>query len=201
MRRLNRLSLAASCLALALAAGTPAGATTLVRQSLDALVAAHPTIVVGQVVAAHSYWNADDTFIVTDFEVRTTDVLKGEAKGGEIDVTVLGGTVGDITVLIPGGADYVPGKTYVLFLGAPLPGTSGDAGAPAHAQGVFEVVRARDGMRAISQANSHPLHPDALGFVDPPGGAEGLPLEALVRSIRELAQRHQANLQNDEVKK
>lgn len=193
MRRIRCLSIAAAFLVAALATGLPAGATTLIRQSLEELVASHPTIVVGQVVSAQSYWNADDTFIVTDFRIRATDVLKGDGKRDEITVTLLGGTVGDLTALIPGGADYVPGRTYVLFLGdTPLPGTTGDASAPAHSQGVFEVVRARDGMRAISQASYHPLYPDALGFVDPPGGAAGVLLAELVRSVNELAARQAA---------
>lgn len=187
MRSIRYLSKAAGCLAAALVLGAPAGATTLIRQSLEDLVAGHPTIVVGEVVSAQSYWNADQTFIVTDFRVRATEVLKGDGKKDELTVTLLGGTVGDLTALIPGGAEYVPGKTYVLFLSdTPLPGTTGDASAPAHSQGAFEVVRARDGARAVSQATGHALHPDALGFVDPPGGSEGLPLADLSRQIRDL---------------
>jgi hypothetical protein len=58
-----------------------------------------------------------------------------------------------------------------------------------HSQGVFEVVKGRDGLRAISEANRHPLYPDALGFVDPPGGAKGLLLDDMVRSIRAIAGR------------
>ena len=47
-------------------------------------------------------------------------------------------------------------------------------------------------MRAISQAVRHPMHPDALGFVDPPGGAKGLPLSTMIQSIREIAGRQGA---------
>ncbi len=66
--------------------------------------------------------------------------------------------MGDLSVVVPGGARYLPGRTYVLFLAdRPLPGSSGELSAPAHSQGVFEVVHARDGFRAISQATSHPL--------------------------------------------
>jgi hypothetical protein len=52
---------------------------------------------------------------------------------------------------------------------------------------VFDIVLAKDGLRAISQANRHPLLPDAKGFSEVPGGAEGIPLSALTNSIRELA--------------
>ncbi len=170
----------------------PAGGT-LIRQDLASLVAGHSTIVVGQVVEAHPYWNADSSFIVTDYKVKATQVLKGDARKSELTVTLLGGTVGDLSVVVPGGARYLPGRTYLLFLAdTPLPGSTGEWSAPAHSQGVFEVVHARDGFRAISQAASHPLYPDAFGFVDPPGGAEGLLLDEIVRQVRDAAARQAA---------
>jgi hypothetical protein len=179
-------------LAVVLATAAPAGATTLLRQSLGELVANHSTIVVGEVVSAHSYWQEDRSFIVTDFRIAATEILKGNARKTEMTVTVLGGTVGDLTTLIPGGADYAVGKQYLMFLAdRPLPGSTGELTAPSHSQGVFEIVRARDGYRAISQAKAEHLVPDALGFVDPPGGAEGMLLEEMKASIRTLASQNQ----------
>jgi hypothetical protein len=187
MRQILRISQLA-LFVVALATTAPAGATTLLRQSLGELVANHSTIVVGEVVAAHSYWKEDGSFIVTDFQVEASDVLKGNARKRELTVTVLGGSVGDLTTLIPGGADYAVGKTYVMFLAdRPLPGSTGELTAPAHSQGVFEIVRARDGARAISQAKAEHLVPDALGFVDPPGGDAGMLLEEMIALIRQLA--------------
>jgi hypothetical protein len=180
-------------LVLAVSAVAPSSATTLIRQSLDGLVASNTMIVVGQVVEAHSYWNEEQTFILTDVRVKATDVLKGNTKDMDFAVTLLGGTVGDLTTLIVGGAELVPGKPYVLFLAKDdLPGAKGVRTVSGHSQGVFEVVKARDGLRAISQANRHPLYPDALGFVDPPGGAKGLLLDDMIRSIREIAGRQGA---------
>lgn len=187
-----RSSLLRSALVLALAAGAvaPASATTLIRQSLDNLVVANRTVVVGEVLDAHSFWNEEGTFILTEVRVRATEVLKGDPKDSEFTVTLMGGTVGDLTTLIIGGAELIPGKPYVLFLDEEdLPGVKGIRTVPYHSQGVFEVVKARDGVRAISQANRHPLHPDALGFVDPPGGAQGLLLDKMIQSVREIADR------------
>jgi hypothetical protein len=184
-----------SALVLALAAGAvaPAGATTLIRQSLDGLVASNSTIVVGEVLDAHSYWNAEGTFILTDVRFKATEVLKGSKRDSDFTVTILGGSVGDLTTVIVAGAELIPGQSYVLFLAEDdLPGVSGVRTVRDHSQGVFDIVRARDGMRAISQANRHPLYPDALGFVDPPGGAKGLLLSDMVRSIREAASRQGA---------
>jgi hypothetical protein len=190
MQMTRKWLLTASALAVAAATIAPAGATTLIRQSLDGLVASNSTIVVGEVLDAHSYWNQDGTFILTDIRFKADEVLKGDKRDSDFTLTILGGSVGDLTTVIVAGAELIPGKSYVLFLSEDdLPGVKGVRTVRDHSQGVFDVVRARDGMRAISQANRHPLYPDALGFVDPPGGARGLLLNDMIRSIREIAGR------------
>ncbi len=60
-------------------------------------------------------------------------------------------------------------------------------------QGAFDLVIAKDGLRAISQANSHPLVPDAKGYVDAPGGIEGMPLNDLILTVRQQVERPQAD--------
>jgi hypothetical protein len=181
-----------TALAVAMAAGAvaPSNATTLIRQSLDSLVRGSSTIVVGEVVAARSYWNDQGTFILTDVRFRATEVLKGDPRNTDLTVTLMGGTVDDLTTVIVGGAELLPGKSYLVLMGdGDLPGVRGVRTVGHHSQGVFDIVRARDGIRAISQANRHPLYPDAFGFVDPPGGAKGMLLNDLVRSIHETVAR------------
>lgn len=183
-------------LALALVAGVgvPAGATSLVRQGLDGLVADNATVVLAEVVDARSYWNEAGNFILTDIELVPLQVVKGEAASQGVTVTLLGGTVGDLTTLIVGGAQLVPGRFYVVFLEKDdLPGVAGALTVRDHVQGVFEVRSVAGELRAVSQANGHPLLPDATGYVDAPGGVEGLPLEAMLNSIRDLS-RPQADL-------
>jgi hypothetical protein len=167
-----------------------ASATTLVRANLERLVKSNEKVVVAEVREAHSYWNEDNTFILTDVRLAATEVLKGDPRDTELTITIMGGSVGDLTTLIVAGAELVPGKSYVLFLNEDgLPGVQRVLTVREHSQGVFDIVKARDGVRAISQANRHPLMPDALGFVDPPGGAKGLPLATMVQSIRDIAGR------------
>lgn len=181
-----------AALAVVMAAGVvaPSTATTLIRQSLDGLVVASSTVIVGEVVSAHSYWNDERNFILTDVRLRATDVLKGNPRERDLTVTLMGGTVDDLTSVVVGGAELLRGKSYVIFVReGELPGVRAVRTIGHHSQGVFDIVKSRDGVRAISQATRHPLHPDAFGFVDPPGGAKGLLLGDLIRSVRETAAR------------
>jgi hypothetical protein len=183
-------------LAVALAAvlTAPAGATSLRRAGLEELVAANATVVVGEVLDVNSRWNDDGSFILTDVRVAVSDVLKGNPKERELTFTVLGGTVGELTTLIVGGAELVPGNTYVLFLNPQdLPGAKAVRTVRDHSQGVFDLVIAGDGLRAVSQASRQPLMPDAKGLTEPPGGAKGLLIANLMQSIRELAARPQSS--------
>lgn len=168
-------------------ATTPLSATILIRASLETLTEANHTVVVGEVLDISSYWNADGTFILTDVRVAPIEVLKGNPRQGEIIVTVMGGTVGDLTTLIVGGAELGAGRSYVLFLNREdLPGVRRVLTVRDHSQGVFDIVATEDGLRAVSQVRI-PLLPDASGVSESPGGAKGLPLDAMLDSIRSLA--------------
>lgn len=193
MRTLSCRAVRWLCGALVAVAGvSPAGATTLVRAGLEDLAAANATILVGEVLEVSSYWNPEGTFILSDVRIAPLEVLKGRApgrqQGGELEVTVMGGTVGDLTTLIVGGAELVPGRSYVLFLDREdLPGAPNAFTVRDHVQGVFELVATGGEVRAVSQAVGHPLVPDVFGRSEPPGGARGIPLTTLVRSLREMA--------------
>lgn len=182
--------------AIAAAVVAPASAATLVRASLDRLADENATIVVGEVLDVESYWNADHTFILTDVRIAALDVIKGDLrKSDHFTVTLMGGQVGDLTTLIIGGAQLIPGKPYVLFLNEEsLPGTPRALTVRDHVQGAFDVRMTKSGLRAISQANGHPLVPDALGYFDAPGGMEGFALETMVQALRNrVAQREIEN--------
>lgn len=181
-------------MAFAIAAGVvaPAGATTLIRESLDELVRSNRTIVVGEVVGVHSYWNADGTFILTDVRVAAHDVLKGNVQDRELTLTIMGGRVGETTTLIIGNPELIPGNSYVLFLNEEdLPGARALT-VRSLVQGAFDVRIGKDGLRAISQANGHPLLPDARGSFEPEGGREGFPLYSMTQSIRDMVGRDAA---------
>jgi len=185
MRTEETLRRGAAVLALALGGAASAGATTMVRASLEDLTAAHETIVVGEVLDARSYWNRERNFILTDVRIAPSDVLKG-SEFGEIAVTLMGGSVGDRTALVVAGAELRPGRSYLLFLGrGPLPGAPGALTVRYLSQGAFDVAEGADGVaRAVSQAAGHPLVADRLGRTEVPGGSKGLPLDELTQAIR-----------------
>jgi hypothetical protein len=190
-RRMLRYAMA---LAIATAVVAPAGATTLMRAGLEKLVAENATVVVGDVVDANSYWNADGSFILTDVRFAVSEVVKGRPQNREITITLMGGQVGDLTTLIIGNAQLIPGRSYVLFLNEEdLPGAKSALTVRDLVQGAFDLVIAKDGVRAVSQANGHPLIPDAKGYGDAPGGVEGMPLNALIQSVREQVEHPQAD--------
>jgi hypothetical protein len=189
--RMGRGLVALAIAATAATIGAPASATTLVRQSLDELVANNSTVVVGEVLDVRSYWNDEHTFILSDVTFAATEVLKGRTKPQEITITVMGGSVGDLSTVIVGGAELVPGNAYVLFLGRnDLPGVPSALTVRDHSQGAFDLVVSPKGeMRAVSQAHRHPLLPDMLGEAEAPGGTFGLSFDAMTRSIRAIASR------------
>jgi hypothetical protein len=170
------------CWVAALTLAAPASATTLVRRGLERLTLDSETIVEASVLDLHSYWNADHSFILTDIRARPSRVLKGD-PATEVVFTVMGGTVGDRTVLVVGGPDIAPGSRFVLFLGrTDLPGAPGRLTVRDLSQGVFVIERGR----AFSQAMHEPLLPDADGLFEVPGGEAGLPLEELALRVREI---------------
>ena len=172
------------------ALATAASATTLVRASLDDLLSANRTVVVAEAVDAVSYWNRDHTFILTDVTVRPIETLKGEVAQ-ELTVTLMGGSVDDLTTLILGGAELIPGRSYVLFLNEEeLPGALAATTVRDLSQGAFAIHQTKDGrLRAVSQANSLSLLADSQGNVLAPGGEEGFALESMVQELRERVER------------
>lgn len=196
MRRAARGLLGFVAAALAIGSAVPAGATSLRRASLDGLVASNRLIVVGEVLEASSYWNADGTFMLTDVRISAVDVLKGGVADREVTLTLLGGTVGDLTTLIIGGAELIPGRAYVLFLDRQdLPGVEKALTVSDHSQGVFDLEMTGTGLRALNQARKHALVPDDLGLTEPPGSREGVAFSTLIQEIREAAGRQQRERQ------
>lgn len=176
----------AGLLVLVAGLAAPVDASTFQRLGLEELSASNTTIVLGEVVEAVSYWNADHSFILTDVTLTTRETLKGR-RAAEHTVTLMGGTVGDRSVLIVGGAELVLGRSYLLFLDtADLPGAPHVLTVRDHGQGAFGITLVNGELRAISQAQRAHLVPDRQGLIEAPGGHDGFALDSLLAELRSL---------------
>ncbi len=102
-----------------LAAGTlplsVARASTLVSMSLDQLTEASSDIVQGQVTRQICRWNESHTQILTLTSITVEQVYKGNSPPTVV-IEQMGGTVGNMTVFVPGEMTFQPQGEYVLFL-------------------------------------------------------------------------------------
>ncbi len=94
---------------------SPALATTMVSMSMEQLTQASSDIVQARVVNQISAWNATHTQIVTITTLEVSQTLKGNAAS-TVQIRQLGGTVGNMTVSVPGDVALRPQSEYVLFL-------------------------------------------------------------------------------------
>ena len=92
-----------------------ARATTMISMSMEQLTQASSDIVQGRVVNQVSEWNATHTQIVTITTFEVSQTFKGNA-GSTVQIRQLGGTVGNLTVSVPGDVKLLPDGEYVLFL-------------------------------------------------------------------------------------
>ena len=189
MKAVTRWSAFLAVLAACSALAAPAGATALRRVSLAELVQNNAWVVVGQVLDAKTRWNADHTMIFTDYRIEVVDAAKGRPKSRQITVTQIGGTEGQRTVAMIGGAALAPGSTYLLFLSrTDLPGLKNALTVTDHCQGVFELSTSETGVIvAKSQARDFGLLPDLQGSRTAPGETSGFELATLLETVRELA--------------
>lgn len=164
-----------------------AGATTLRRMGLEELTLTNDRVVVGRVESLASRWNADASFVLTDVTVSVSQVLRGPAQDGLLELTLMGGTIGATTVVIVAGAELAEGAEYLLFVSpSDLPGEAAHTSVRDHCQGAFDVVREGGAARALSQARTHPLLSDDRGVAEPPGGHDGFALADISREIRRI---------------
>ena len=112
----------ASCLSilLLLASVLPIDATTVKRMDLDGLVAGAQEIVVGRVRNSATYWAGDGRLILTRHTIEVSETLKG-ANDGTVEITTVGGTIGDLTLYVAGMPAFQPGEEMVVFVEAAGP--------------------------------------------------------------------------------
>ena len=149
-----------------------AGATTLLRMSVETLSQAAGVIVRAQCLENSAGWDAGEIWTFTSFEVK--EVWSGSAPA-RITVRLLGGRVGDFTSSVSGVPRFRPGENVVLFLEAT---PRGDFSVVSWQQGTFRIRRdVRSGEENVTQdtASFATFDPATRRFVA--AGIRTLPLD------------------------
>ena len=160
---------------LALIAGvSESTATTVQRFTLEEMTARSQTIVHGVVRGARSYWSPDRKLILTDTTLEVAESLKGQ-NARTIEVTTVGGQIGDAVLHVSGMPAFRPGENAIVFIER----SGGYLTVVGLGQGKFSIVGG-DAMNAVSDLN----------FAD--GRASrpvNLPVQTLKNTIRALVER------------
>jgi hypothetical protein len=151
----------------ALAAISPARATTMVSMSMEQLTQASSDIVQARVVNQVCAWNATHTQIVTITSLAVSQSLKGNASS-TIQVQQLGGTVDHVTQSIMGDVSFRPQSEYVLFLEAAGDSTYHVVGMSQGAYPVYEDATSHD-ERVVLPVNQGPVQSLVSGGGNPAG--------------------------------
>jgi hypothetical protein len=157
----------ATAFAAALAAISPARATTMVSMSMEQLTQASSEIVQARVVNQVSAWNATHTQIVTVTSLAVSQSLKGNAPP-TIQVQQLGGTVDHVSQSIMGDISFRAESEYVLFL---EPAGGSTYHVVGMSQGVYPVYQdaASHDERVILPASQAPVQSLVSGGGNPAG--------------------------------
>ena len=96
-------------------------------QNDSQLILTSDQIVYGKIVDVKSQWNAQKTHIETTAQILVADTFKKSdtsiSSGSTVTVTVLGGTVGDVTEWVEDMPVFVPGTDIFVYLNKRSGGT------------------------------------------------------------------------------
>ena len=102
-------------LALTWLCAVPARAATFEAMDFDRLAAEAEQVFIGTVDSTTTLAPSPRR-IVTDFRFVDIEVIKGDPPGPSTSVRMLGGTVGDLTLAIPGAPTFRVGTRYLVFI-------------------------------------------------------------------------------------
>ena len=90
-------------------------ATTVERLNLDGLVKKAHRIVVGKVRSSRTYWNGSGKLILTSHTIDVEETIKGAASS-TVEVTTIGGTIGNLTLHVAGMPAFAKNESAVVFV-------------------------------------------------------------------------------------
>src|SRR5687768_1790780 len=97
------------------ALATVSRATTVERLTLDDLARRSQSVVQGVVRGSRTYWSPDGKLILTNTTIEVTEAIKGQA-GRTIDVTTVGGRIGDTVLHVSGMPAFTSGENTIVFV-------------------------------------------------------------------------------------
>jgi hypothetical protein len=112
---MKKLSLVVALLLFMLLAAPLCRATTVQRLSLEDLVKKAHSIVVGRVNGARTYWSSDGRLILTSYTIQVDESIKGQPSGA-VEVTTIGGKIGDLELHVSGMPSFKNGESAVVFI-------------------------------------------------------------------------------------
>lgn len=108
------------------------------QATIDQLTRGAGVIVEGQVAAVDAAWNADHTRIYTTVRLDVARFHKGDAGQKTLDIRLLGGTVGDMALVVVGQPTFTPGESVFLFLNPNF--EARDVPVVGRSDGIFRVT-------------------------------------------------------------
>lgn len=136
---------------------TPAArALTVIPPTFEELVSTAEIVIDGEVTGVRAELSSYQgrPLVYTFVAIRVLDVLKG-APGGSIELRILGGTVGDVTLQVSGVPKFKVGERNLFFIEG-----NGEIFCPLVAvpHGYYPVARrASDGAEIVLRSNGEPL--------------------------------------------
>lgn len=146
-------------------------ATTVERLALDDLVKKANRIVVGKVSSSRTYWGGNGKIILTTYTVEVEESIKGQASPS-VELTTIGGKVGDIELRVSGMPAFEKGESAVVF----IENSGSFSTVVGLGQGKFNVTNGE-----VSNSVSGLAFPDGRA-----GSTLRMPLEAFKKQIRSL---------------
>ena len=90
-------------------------ATTVERLTLDDMVKKAHAIVHGKVRSSRAHWSADGKLILTTTTIEVQETIKGQPVK-TIELTTVGGQIGDLTMFASGMPAFETGEDAVVFV-------------------------------------------------------------------------------------
>src|SRR5262245_44881003 len=92
-----------------------AHATTVERLDLHDLARKAHKIIVGRVSNSRTFWSSNRKLILTSYTVEVQETIKGESSH-TLELTTIGGTIGDLTLHVAGMPSFERGENTLLFV-------------------------------------------------------------------------------------